>query len=248
MIIIPAVDLKEGKCVRLLQGRMDRETVYSDDPVRMAMHWESKGAERLHVVDLEGAMTGKPVHGSLIKKIVKAVRIPVEVGGGIRDLDTIEHYLAAGVAWVILGTAAFRNRRLVEEATLRFPQRVILSVDARRGRVAVQGWKEVLPTEARDLVRQLEGIAFSAIIVTDIERDGTGMGLNWDLTRAFAETMSIPLIASGGISDLKEIERLLELESKGVIGVIIGRALYTGQIDLEAAIRMAKGTGAEHAR
>jgi phosphoribosylformimino-5-aminoimidazole carboxamide ribotide isomerase len=241
MIVIPAIDLKEGKCVRLLQGQMDQETVYSEDPIQMANHWESKGAKRLHVVDLNGAVAGKPVHDSLIGEIVKSVRIPVEVGGGIRDLDTIERYLAAGVAWVILGTGAYRNRELVEEATARFPQRVILSVDARKGKVAIQGWKEVVATEAMDFIRQFEALAISAFILTDIERDGTGAGLNWELTRTFAETTSVPLIASGGISHLKEIERLKELEAKGVVGVIIGRALYARQIDLEEAIRAAKG-------
>jgi phosphoribosylformimino-5-aminoimidazole carboxamide ribotide isomerase len=241
MIVIPAIDLKERKCVRLLQGQMDQETVYSEDPIQMANHWESKGAKRLHVVDLNGAVAGKPVHDSLIGEIVKSVRIPVEVGGGIRDLDTIERYLAAGVAWVILGTGAYRNRELVEEATARFPQRVILSVDARKGKVAIQGWKEVVATEAMDFIRQFEALAISAFILTDIERDGTGAGLNWELTRTFAETTSVPLIASGGISHLKEIERLKELEAKGVVGVIIGRALYARQIDLEEAIRAAKG-------
>lgn len=242
MIIIPAVDLKDGRCVRLSQGRMDQESVYSEDPVQMAKHWESKGAERLHVVDLNGAVTGVPVHQSMIEEIVKSIRIPVEVGGGIRDLETIRTYLSLGVHWVILGTAALRNRPLVAEACCQFPGRVILGIDSRRGRVAIQGWKEEVSLEAIELAKQFEGLGLSAIIFTDIERDGMSTGLNWEMTRSLARSTLIPVIASGGVAEIKDIERLMACESDGVIGVIVGRALYTGQIALEEAIRVAKRT------
>ena len=236
MIIIPAVDLKEGKCVRLSQGRMDQESVYSDRPVEMAKHWESKGAERLHVVDLNGAVMGEPIHRSLIKEISQSLRIPVEVGGGIRDIATIEEYLSSGVRWVILGTAAFQNRSLVEEACRHFPGRVIVGIDARGGRVAIRGWNEVVSLDAVDLAKQFEGKGSSAIIFTDIDRDGMSTGLNFESTRRLSMSTAIPVIASGGVSRVEDIEHLLELESEGVIGVIVGRALYTGQIDLEEAI------------
>lgn len=240
MIIIPAVDLKEGRCVRLSQGRMDQESVYSEHPVEMAKQWESKGAERLHVVDLNGAMTGKPFHRSLIKEIARSVRIPIEVGGGIRDFATIEDYLSSGVRWVIMGTAVFQKRSLIEEACQRFPEGMILGIDAKRGKVAIQGWNEVVSLEAVDLVKQFEGMGLSAVIFTDIERDGMGTGLNLESTRNLTRSTSIPVIASGGVSRIEDIELLLELESDGVIGVIVGRALYTGSLNLEEAIRITK--------
>ena len=242
MIIIPAVDLKEGRCVRLSQGRMDQESVYSEHPVEMAERWVSKGAERLHVVDLNGAVTGKPFHRSLIKEMVRSVHIPIEVGGGIRDLATIEDYLSSGVSWVILGTAAFQNRALIEGACRRFPERVILGIDAKRGRVAIQGWNEVVSLEAVELVKQVEGIGLSAIIFTDIERDGMGTGLNFESTKNLTRSTSIPVIASGGVSRIEDIEQLMGLEADGVVGVIVGRALYTGQVDLEEAIRLTNRT------
>ncbi|MGZ3604620.1 MAG: 1-(5-phosphoribosyl)-5-[(5-phosphoribosylamino)methylideneamino]imidazole-4-carboxamide isomerase [Thermodesulfobacteriota bacterium] len=240
MIVIPAVDLKDGRCVRLSQGRMDQESVYSEHPVEIAKHWESKGAVRVHVVDLNGAVMGKPVHRSLIKEISQSVQIPIEVGGGIRDLATIEEYLSSGVRWVILGTAAFQNRPLIEEACHRFPERVILGIDARRGKVAIQGWNEVVSLEAIDLAKQFEGMGLSAIIFTDIERDGMGTGLNFQSTRSLARSTPIPVIASGGVSRIGDIEHLMELKPDGVIGVIVGRALYTGQVDLEEAIRITR--------
>jgi phosphoribosylformimino-5-aminoimidazole carboxamide ribotide isomerase len=219
---------------------MDQETVYSEDPVEMAKHWESKGAERLHVVDLNGAVMAKPFHRTLIKEIIRSVHIPIEVGGGIRDLPTIEDYLSSGVRWVILGTAAFQNRSLMEEASHRFPERVILGIDAKGGRVAIRGWNEVVSLEAIDLVKQFEEIGLSAIIFTDIERDGMGTGLNFESTKKLTRSTSIPVIASGGVSRIEDIEHLLELEPVGVIGVIVGRALYTGQLDLGEAIRISK--------
>ena len=241
MMVIPAIDLKDGKCVRLSQGRMDRETIYSEDPVQMARHWEAKGAERLHVVDLNGAVTGKPIHRALIKDIIGSVHIPIEIGGGIRDLDTIKEYCSSGAGWVILGTIALKNPQLLEEACASFPGQVILAIDAKGGRVAIQGWAEILSSEVKDLVRQFAGADLSAVIFTDIERDGMGTGLNWESTRALAQVSPWPVIASGGCSRLEEIERLKELTAEGVIGVIVGRALYSGQIDLESAIRIGKG-------
>jgi phosphoribosylformimino-5-aminoimidazole carboxamide ribotide isomerase len=206
----------------------------------MAERWVSKGAERLHVVDLNGAVTGKPFHRSLIKEMVRSVHIPIEVGGGIRDLATIEDYLSSGVSWVILGTAGFQNRALIEGACRRFPERVILGIDAKRGRVAIQGWNEVVSLEAVELVKQVEGIGLSAIIFTDIERDGMGTGLNFESTKNLTRSTSIPVIASGGVSRIEDIEQLMALEADGVVGVIVGRALYTGNLELEEAIRISR--------
>lgn len=243
MIVIPAVDLKDGRCVRLSQGRMEQETVYSEHPVQMAQQWESKGAERIHVVDLNGAVAGKPFHQSLIKEMVRSLQIPIEVGGGIRDFDTLENYLSSGVRWVILGTAAFNNRPFIEKACHRFPERVILGIDAKGGKVAIRGWNEVVSLEAIDLAKQVEGMGLSAIIFTDIEKDGMSTGLNFESTQKLSRSTSIPVIASGGVSRIEDIGHLLELEPDGVIGVIVGRALYTGSVDLEEAIRITKFHG-----
>lgn len=239
-MVIPAIDLKENRCVRLAQGRMDQETVYSEDPVRMARLWEAKGAERLHLVDLNGAVTGRPFHKSLIGAITSSIHIPVEVGGGIRDLETVESYLTSGVEWVVLGTVALQSPHLVEEACSRFPQKVILAIDARGGKVAIQGWKEAVLTDAVALAKQFEKVALSAIIFTDIERDGMGTGLNIERIGVLARSTSIPVIASGGVSRTEDIEDVAKLEPEGVVGVIVGRALYTGQVDLEEAIRVSK--------
>jgi phosphoribosylformimino-5-aminoimidazole carboxamide ribotide isomerase len=219
---------------------MDQESVYSENPVEMAKRWESEGAERLHVVDLNGAVSGRPVHRALIKEISQSVHIPVEMGGGIRDLATIEDYLSFGVRWVVFGTAAFKNRALVEEACHRFPEKVILGIDAKGGKVAIRGWNEVVSLEAIDLAKQFEGKGLSAIIFTDIERDGMGTGLNFQSTKRLARSTTIPVIASGGVSRIEDVEQLLELEQDGVIGVIVGRALYTGRLKLEEAIRLVK--------
>jgi phosphoribosylformimino-5-aminoimidazole carboxamide ribotide isomerase len=241
MIIIPAVDLKEGRCVRLSQGRMDQESVYSENPLQMAEHWESKGAERLHVVDLNGAVSGRPYHRPLIEEIARSIRVPIEVGGGIRDLETIEDYLTSGVHWVILGTAAFSNGDLLKEACRRFSGRIILGVDARGGRLSIQGWNEMVSTTAIDFVKRCEGVGLSAVIFTDIDRDGMNTGVNWEATRTLAQSTSIPVIASGGVSKIGDIEQLMKLEPDGVTGVIVGRALYTGRLDLEEAIGVTKG-------
>lgn len=240
MIVIPAIDLKDEKCVRLAQGRMDQVTVYSEDPVKTASHWQSKGAERLHIVDLDGAVMGKPSHRALIEEIARSVQIPIELGGGIRDLESIERYLSAGIRWVILGTVAFQNPALLREAAALFPGRIVLSLDARGGKVAIQGWKEIVSSDIEDMVNQFKEVDLSAIIFTDIERDGMGTGPNSNLTKILARSTTIPVIASGGVSGTEDIVRLKELEPLGVIGVIVGRALYAGQVDLEEAIRIAK--------
>ena len=224
-----------------LQGRMDQESVYSENPVQMARHWESKGAERLHVVDLNGAVQGRPFHSSLIKEIVRSVRIPLEMGGGIRDFQTIEDYLSSGVQWVILGTAAFQNRSLVKEACRRFPERVILGIDAKGGKVAIQGWNEVVSSEAIELAKQFEGMGLSAIIFTDIERDGMGTGLNFESTQNLARSISIPVIASGGCGSLQHIaDAFIEGKASAALAASI---FHFGQHSIADAKRFLRECG-----
>ncbi len=227
---------------------MDQESVFSEDPLQMAKRWEAEGAERLHVVDLNGAVEGRPFHQSLIEKIAQSLRIPVETGGGIRNMETIETYLASGVRWVILGTAALKNRRLIEDACQRFPGRIILGIDARKGKVAIEGWNTPGRIEAVDLAKQFQGTGLSAIIYTDIERDGTGKGLNLKETKTLAQASPVPVIASGGVSRIQDIEDLLALEPDGVMGVVVGRALYTGQVDLREALRLTRKSTAPDGR
>ncbi len=241
MIVIPAVDIKGGRCVRLKQGRMSEETVYSDDPVQMAVTWCAKGAERIHLVDLDGAVGGKRVNAEVIRTIARSVPVPVELGGGIRSLASIEFYLEAGVEWVILGTAAFKDPSLVEEACRRFPGRVMLAIDARGGRVAVEGWTEDTDRSAFDVARPFDGQGMAAVIYTDIQRDGMSVGPNLGATEDLAGALQTPVIASGGISGLDDIRKVMTLSRRGVAGVITGRALYEGTLDLEQAIRVSKG-------
>lgn len=240
MIVIPAIDLKEGKCVRLEQGLMDKDTVFCDNPAEQAREWERQGGELLHIVDLDGAFAGKPANKSAIEAIVKAVRIPTQLGGGIRDIETIKAYLDLGLSRVILGTAAQRNPKLVEEACKLFPGRIVVGIDAKNGLVAVQGWAEVTDVYAVDLARLFEGYGVTAVIYTDISRDGMMQGPNVEATRALAEAISIPVIASGGLSSLKDIENLMAVESAGVTGVITGKAIYTGAIKLAEAVALTK--------
>ena len=240
MIVIPAIDLKEGKCVRLEQGLMERDTVYSDNPAAQALAWQDKGAELLHIVDLDGAFAGEPKNRSAIEAIVGALDIPTQLGGGIRDLATIEAYLGMGVGRVIIGTAAQRNPELVREACAKFPGRIVVGIDAKNGMVAVQGWAEVTDVTAIDLARKFEGFGVSAIVYTDISRDGMMQGPNIDATKALAEAISIPVIASGGLSSLRDIENLLAVESAGISGAITGKAIYSGAIDLAEAIALTK--------
>ncbi len=236
MILIPAIDLKQGQCVRLRQGRMEDSTVFSDDPVAMAGQWVEQGAGRLHLVDLDGAFEGEPVNADVVEAICKAYPdLPVQIGGGIRTLDTVEAYLAAGVRFVIIGTQAVRKPEFVSDLCVEFPGRVIVGIDARDGMVAVQGWAESSDTTAESLARRFEDEGVSAIVYTDISRDGMMQGVNVEATRALAEAIRIPVIASGGVTDLGDIQRLHAVSDSGIEGVIIGRALYEGSIDLAEA-------------
>ncbi|MEI7817559.1 MAG: 1-(5-phosphoribosyl)-5-[(5-phosphoribosylamino)methylideneamino]imidazole-4-carboxamide isomerase [Desulfuromonadales bacterium] len=241
MIVIPAIDLKEGKCVRLEQGLMEKETVFSNNPGEQALDWELQGAELLHIVDLDGAFAGLPKNREAIEDILRTITIPAQLGGGIRDIATIEAYLSLGLSRVIIGTAAQRNPELVREACAKFPGQIVVGIDAKNGMVAVQGWAEMTDVTAVDLAKKFEGFGVSAVIYTDISRDGMLQGPNLEATRSLAEAISIPVIASGGVSSLKDIEHLLAIESYGVSGVITGKAVYTGAIKLSEAIALTKG-------
>ncbi len=240
MLVVPAIDLKGGRCVRLYQGQMDKETVFSQDPVAMARRWEAEGAELLHLVDLDGAVSGQPVNRPEIEAILKAVSVPVELGGGIRDLATIEEYLALGVDRVILGTVACREPELVREACRLFPGRIVVGIDVRGEKVAVSGWVDTVEIHFLDLAKLFEEAGPRAIIFTDISRDGTRSGVNVEKTRSLVEAVSIPVYAAGGVSTLEDIRQLLPLASLGLEGVITGRAIYTGSLDLREAIALAK--------
>lgn len=241
MIVIPAIDLKEGKCVRLEQGLMEKDTVFNDDPGAQARAWQDQGAELLHIVDLDGAFAGQPKNRAAIEAIIKAITIPAQLGGGIRDIATIEAYLSLGLERVIIGTAAQRNPELVREACAKYPGRIVVGIDAKNGMVAVQGWAEVTNITAVELARKFEDCGVAAIIYTDISRDGMLQGPNLEATRALAEAVSIPIIASGGVSSLKDIQNLMDIESSGISGVITGKAVYTGAIQLAEAIALTKG-------
>jgi len=236
VLVIPAVDIKGGRCVRLYMGDKDRETVYGD-PVEMAVKWQEVGAKRLHVVDLDGAFEGTPVNLGVVREICSSLSIPVEMGGGIRSLRTIEALLDAGVEWAILGTVLVEDQYMAREAAKRFAGHVIAGIDARSGRVAVKGWEEGTSMDALDLARWCEDEGFSAIIYTDISRDGTLTGPNLEETARIARGVSIPVIASGGVSSLADILQVAELEPLGVEGVIVGKALYDGLVDLKEALK-----------
>lgn len=238
MIIIPAIDLRDGKCVRLAQGDFDRMTVYSDDPVETALRWQAKGAGRLHVVDLDGSRSGVPQNMPVVKKIIDAVDMSVEIGGGIRDMATLERYLSLGAGWVILGTAALRDEAFVREACRLHGRQIILGIDATDGMVAVQGWTEKTAVSAHELAEQYEGYGLAAIVYTDIKRDGMEKGVNIEATEAFARRIKTPVIASGGVSGIHDIEKVLTIEKFGVMGVIVGKSLYTGAVSLEKAVAL----------
>jgi phosphoribosylformimino-5-aminoimidazole carboxamide ribotide isomerase len=240
MIVIPAIDLKGGRCVRLEQGLMDKDTVFNDNPGAQAAEWQRQGGELLHIVDLDGAFAGEPKNRAAIEAIVKSVTIPTQLGGGIRDIATVEAYLSLGIGRVIIGTAAQRNPEFVKEACALFPGKIVVGIDAKDGMVAVQGWAEVTGITATELAQKLEGYGVSAIIYTDISRDGMMQGPNIQATKALAESISIPVIASGGLSSLKDIENLMAIESSGVTGVITGKAIYSGAINLAEAIALTK--------
>ncbi len=245
MLIIPAIDLKDGKCVRLKQGDMAQATVFSEDPPAMARHWLDQGAKRLHVVDLNGAQAGKPRNEAVIRRIVGAAGdMPVQLGGGIRDLDIIERYLDDGVSYVIIGTAAVKTPGFLHDACGAFPGHVMVALDARDGKVAVEGWSKMTRHEVIDLAKKFEDYGVEAIIYTDIGRDGMLTGVNIEATVRLARELSVPVIASGGITDLKDIEALRAVASEGIIGAITGRALYQGTLDFAQALALAQAGGA----
>ncbi len=240
LILFPAIDLKDGKVVRLVRGAMETATVFNDDPAAQARAFAEAGFAWLHLVDLNGAFEGKPVNGSAVAAVCAATEVPVQLGGGIRDMATVETWLSAGITRVILGTAALKDPDLVRAACREFPDRVVLGIDARAGRVAVEGWAEASETQAVSLARRFEDAGVAAIVFTDIARDGALQGVNVAATRALAEAVSIPVIASGGVASLDDISALLKIESAGIEGAIIGRALYDGRIDASAALALAK--------
>jgi len=241
MIVIPAIDLKEGKCVRLLQGRMEDATVYSEDPAEMARKFEGLGAELIHVVDLDGAFAGEPKNLDSIKGILAAVKVPIEVGGGIRNLATIDLLLGLGVSRVVLGTAALKVPGLLVLACKKYPGRIVAGIDAKNGLVAFQGWGEVSDVKVEDLARNMEVAGVRAIIYTDISRDGMMTGHNIEATVLLASKVSVPIIASGGVKDIGDVKALMEVEHHGIEGVITGKAYYEGTLDLKEAIALTKG-------
>ncbi|PZR91784.1 MAG: 1-(5-phosphoribosyl)-5-[(5-phosphoribosylamino)methylideneamino]imidazole-4-carboxamide isomerase [Stutzerimonas stutzeri] len=236
VILFPAIDLKEGRCVRLKQGDMDQATIFNDDPAAQAATFESQGFQWLHVVDLDGAFAGKPMNAAAVEAILERVRFPVQLGGGIRDMKTVEGWLAKGIARVIIGTAAVRDPGFVREAAKAFPGKVAVGIDARDGFVAVEGWAETSALAADDLGRRFEDAGVAAIVYTDIARDGMLQGINWDGTIALAHALSIPVIASGGLASMADIERLCAPDAAILEGAITGRALYDGRIDPAAAL------------
>lgn len=236
MILYPAIDLKDGQCVRLLRGEMDAATVFSDTPADQAKRFEEQGFEWLHVVDLNGAFEGEAVNGEAVKAILAATKNPVQLGGGIRTLAHIEAWLEAGISRVILGTVALREPSLVKEACKRFPDQVAVGIDAKRGKVAVDGWANVSTIKAAELAKQFEGAGVCALIYTDIHRDGAMQGPNIDETAELAEAISIPVILSGGVSSLADVQAVKAAESRGISGMIIGRAMYEGAIDPAQAL------------
>ncbi|MDR2452713.1 MAG: 1-(5-phosphoribosyl)-5-[(5-phosphoribosylamino)methylideneamino]imidazole-4-carboxamide isomerase [Candidatus Accumulibacter sp.] len=237
MLIIPAIDLKDGQCVRLKQGFMDEATVFSDSPGEQATHWLERGARRLHVVDLNGAFAGKPRNEKAIREIITAVGedIPIQLGGGIRDLDTIEHCLDSGLTYVIIGTAAVKNPGFLHDACGAFPGQIIVGLDARDGKVAVDGWSKLTRHDVIDLARKCEDYGVEAIIYTDIGRDGMLSGINVEATVKLAQFLRIPVIASGGLSGIDDVRKLCAVEGEGIVGVIAGRAIYDGTLDFAGA-------------
>jgi phosphoribosylformimino-5-aminoimidazole carboxamide ribotide isomerase len=236
MLIIPAIDLKDGKCVRLRQGNMDESTVFSDDPVDVAGRWFDAGARRLHLVDLNGAFEGEPVNGEIVRQIAQRFpNWPIQIGGGIRSLETIEAYLKAGVEYVIIGTKAVKEPEFVKEACDAFPDHIIVGLDAKDGKVATDGWAEVSTLEATDLAKQFDEQGVSAIVYTDIARDGMMQGVNVEATVRLAQASSIPVIASGGITNMADIEGLAAQAHHGICGAITGRAIYEGTLDVAKA-------------
>ena len=238
MLIIPAIDLKDGRCVRLKQGDMSTATVFSDDPVAMAKHWAAQGARRLHIVDLNGAVAGRPKNEKVIREMIAAVgeQVPIQIGGGIRDLDTIESYLDAGVTYIVIGTAAVKNPGFLSDACYAFPGHIIAGLDAKDGKVAVEGWSKLTGHDVVDLAKKYEEYGIEALIYTDIGRDGMMSGINIDATLRLAQATKTPIIASGGLNSVEDIQTVCsKLVPEGIIGAIAGRALYEGKLELKSA-------------
>ena len=245
MLIIPAIDIKDGQCVRLKQGDMRDATVFSEDPLSMAKHWREQGARRLHLVDLNGAAAGKPKNEPVIRGIIQAVgdQIPVQLGGGIRDLDTIEHYLDLGLTYVIIGTAAVKNPGFLQDACTAFSGHVIVGLDAKDGKVAVEGWSKMTGHDVVDLARKFQDYGVESVIYTDIGRDGMLSGVNIESTVRLARALRIPVIASGGLTNIDDVKALCEVEAEGITAVITGRAIYQGTIDFKQAQAAADSLG-----
>ncbi len=245
MLLIPAIDLKDGSCVRLKQGDMDQATVFSEDPAEMALHWLEQGARRLHLVDLNGAFAGKPVNESAVKNILQVVQdfaedndleeIPVQLGGGIRDLDTIERYLDHGLSYIIIGTAAVKNPGFLQDACSAFPGQIIVGLDAKDGKVATDGWSKLSRHDVVELAKKYESFGVESVIYTDIGRDGMMGGVNVEATVKLARAVKVPVIASGGVHNIKDVEALCEVQGEGIEGVICGRSIYEGTLNLEEA-------------
>ena len=239
MLLIPAIDLKQGKCVRLRQGRMEDDTVFSDDPVAVAARWVEAGAKRLHIVDLDGAFAGTPVNAGVIGEIATAFPdLPIQVGGGIRDEDTIDAYLAAGVKFVIIGTKAVNAPHFVGDVCAEFPGHIIVGLDAKDGKVAIDGWSKLSNHDVIDMAQHFERDGVEAIVYTDISRDGMMQGVNVEATRKLAQSIHIPVIASGGVSNMDDIKALQAVQDDGIMGAIVGRAIYEGTIDLAEANKL----------
>ena len=243
MIIIPAIDLKDGACVRLEQGRMDKATVFSKEPGKTARQWTSKGARRIHVVDLDGARAGKPRNETAIRDIVRNVDsdIPVQLGGGIRDLDTIERYLDDGVSYIVIGTAAVKNPGFLHEACDAFPGHIIVGLDAKDGKVATDGWSKLTGHDVVDLAKRFQDYGVEAVIYTDIGRDGMLTGVNIEATVRLAQALTVPVIASGGLNSIDDVRALMAVENEGIAGCIAGRAIYENKLDFAAAVKLASG-------
>jgi phosphoribosylformimino-5-aminoimidazole carboxamide ribotide isomerase len=239
MLIIPAIDLKDGRSVRLFQGEMDKETIYFENPVEAAKHWINEGAAFVHVVDLNGAVAGRPIHTREVSEICRLHGLSVELGGGLRSIGAVESAFSLGVARVVIGTAVYENPGFLRALCKEFPGKIVVGIDAREGKVAVRGWKETTASEAIDLAKRCEHDGAARIIYTDIARDGTQHGINIEETLKLARAVHIPIIASGGVATLDDIRKLLPLENDGIEGVIVGRALYAGALDLKDAIKAA---------
>jgi len=244
MLLIPAIDIQDGKCVRLRQGRMDDKTVFEDDPLVAATRWVEAGATRLHIVDLDGAVSGEPINAEIVHRIVeKYPQVPIQIGGGIRDEDTVETYLDAGVQYVILGTKAVNEPHFVSDLCLEFPNHVIVGLDAKDGKLAVDGWSKLSKHDVIDLVQRFEEDGVAAIIYTDINRDGMLTGINIEATRRLAESSRVPIIAAGGVTSLDDLKAVCEIADTGIAGVITGRAIYEGTLDFAAGLKLLAGCG-----